>query len=150
MKKTEIALGGIVLAGIILRTLNLPGNGIIIVLSMTILAMMYYLLGFAVFNNIELRGIFQKVSYKKTTALEIILAVFAGIIIASLAMGILFNLQSYPGRELMLLTGLIATGLVLLISLVSYLVSGSGFSKRVLSRAVVFVFAGLVVQFLMP
>lgn len=148
MKIAEIITGGLVLTGIVLRILNLPGSGVLITFPLLFLSLMYYFLSFALLNDIRFRKILSKESYNETNPKKIILAILVGFVLANLVMGVLFKLQSYPGANNLLFISLIFTGIAIVISLAAYLSIKSGFSKRVLFRSLIIGLIGLMVHFM--
>ncbi|HOH23434.1 MAG TPA: hypothetical protein PLB61_08870, partial [Bacteroidales bacterium] len=84
------------------------------------LALLYYFLGFALFNRIGFKEIFKQESYKDISTQRIIGSIGAGWAISLICLGILFKLQHFPGSKILLIVGLIATLLVLAIALTEY------------------------------
>ena len=106
MKKLEIILGLIALIGILLKLLLIPGGGILLTLSLSMLAMCYYL-SFAFLNGIPLIEIFKKKSYENITPLKMIGVVGFGFALSAIAIGILFSLQFWPGARIQLQSGFV-------------------------------------------
>lgn len=120
MFKLEKILGVLAVIGIILQLAFIPGAGIVMVLSVTTLALLYYFLGFALFNRIGFKEIFKQESYNGISTQRIIGSIGAGWAISLICLGILFKLQHFPGSKILLIVGLIATLLVLAIALTEY------------------------------
>ena len=120
MKRFELIVGIIAIFGIALKFLHIPGSGILTVLTLLILSIFYYVFSFAFFNNIRLRDIFKKVSYKGTNTKRIIGAIGLGFALSTIIIGGLFKLQFWPGAPIVLMTGLVTTAIVLLIALIFY------------------------------
>ncbi len=138
MKKAEIYLALLALLAIIFKLALIPGAGILTVLSLSILGMMYYFLGFAFFNGIKLREIFKRSSYKNITAAKIIGAVLAGWVLSMTLIGIMFRLQFYPGGHNMLFFGLLGMMGVIVVSIIARLIAGeSRIFPRILKRIAV-------------
>jgi uncharacterized membrane protein len=150
MKKTELILGIFGLAGIILSLWNIPFSGVLTILSLMFLSMFYYLLSFALLNDIRLGGIFRKESYSEISTLNIVLAVLVGFVLSNLTIGIMFKTRSYPGADLMITIGLILAALIALSSIILYMKIRSGFPKKVLFRSLILGCAALLVYFFFP
>jgi len=134
MKITEKILTVIAILATIMKLLHWPGANILLILSLLFLSILYMYFGFAFFNNIRLREIFKKDSYKETAVLRIIGAIFTGIIIGSGLIGILFVALFWPGG-LIMLSFIIFFGLILLSFIVYKLIrTGAIFYKRILFR----------------
>ncbi len=150
MKKAEIILGIIAIAGIIMRLMAIPGGVILTLISLTVLSTLYYFLSFALLNGIRLRKIFKKESYAEINAQKIIAAILAGFSLSILTMGILFKIQSYPGANLMLIIGLVYIAIVALLSVTYYLRKKSALTKRVLYRSLVIGGLSLLIFVMLP
>ena len=120
MKRFELIVGLIAILGIALKIIHIPGGGILIVLALSTLSVFYYVFSFAFFNSIRLRDIFKKVSYKGTNTKRIIGTIGLGYTLSTLIIGGLFKLQFWPGAAMVLMTGLVTTGIVLFIALIFY------------------------------
>jgi glucan phosphoethanolaminetransferase (alkaline phosphatase superfamily) len=145
MKTLEKIVGIAFVISLILRFYLIPGYGILTVLLLTIIACIYYLFGFAFFNNIKLRQIFRKESYKGVSALRIIGAICAGISLATICTGTLFRLQHYPGGEINLLSGLICTLIVSIIALIKFYKNKSEYYSRIFKRIAIIGGFGLII-----
>jgi hypothetical protein len=144
MKTLEKIIGIAFVISLILRFNLIPGNGILTVFPLTILACIYNPLGFAFFNNIKLRKVFRKESYKGISTLRIIGAICAGIALSAICTGTLFRLQHYPGGEINLLSGLICTLIVLIIALIKFYKNKSEFYSRIFKRIAIIGGFGLI------
>ena len=138
MKKIESIVWLIAILGIFLKFFHLPGSVILITLALSILATFYYLFSFALFNDIKLRDIAIKESYRNINAKRIIVAVGLGIAIALIITGSLFNLLHFPGKSVMLLTGLIAMIIIYVVAINSYFRDKNDFYKRIFKRPVIY------------
>jgi len=145
MKITEKLLAGILVLSIVLKLFSIPGNSILLVLSSSVLMMLYFYVGFAIFNDISFKGIFKKKSYNGISALRIVGAIFSGIGLSIVLAGILFRLQHWPGGNFQLLTGIVFSAIILIILIVKYIKGKELFYKRLLTR---FVFVGVFGLFL--
>mgnify|MGYP006193907931 CR=1 FL=1 len=144
MKKFELIIGLIAILGIVLKLFHIPGSGVLTVLTLSTLSMFYYVFSFALFNDIRLRDIFKKASYKDTNAKRIIGAIGLGFALSTITIGGLFKLQFWPGATVQLMAGLVMTGLILLIAAIYYFRSKADYYTRVLKRIAIYSGLGLI------
>jgi hypothetical protein len=144
MKKAEKILGAIAIIAIVLKFLLISGSGFLTVISLGTLSVLYYLLSFAFFNDIRLRNIFKKESYRGISALRIIGTVLFGFAISLVVIAILFKLQSYPGGAFILLQGLISLGICLIVAVIRYGKTKSTNYKKIFSRSIIIGCFGLL------
>jgi glucan phosphoethanolaminetransferase (alkaline phosphatase superfamily) len=145
MKKTEKILIGIAILAIVLKYLFIPVSGALFTFSMMILSFIYFYLGFILFNNIRLRKVFKKESYKGISKLKIVGAICTGSALSLITIGFLFKGQHWPGADFNLLSGVICCSVVLIISLIKYNKSKSEYYKKILNRVTI----GVILGFLM-
>ena len=144
MKKFELIVGIIAIFGILLKIFLIPGGGILMVLACAILSVFYYVFSFALFNDIKLRNIFKKVSYKDTNAKRIVGAIGLGWGISTIIFGGIFKLQLWAGANINLLTGLVTTGLILLIATIFYFRNRADYYKRIFKKIAIYGGLGLI------
>jgi len=149
MKKFELIVGLIAILGIFLQTRHWPGGGALTGLALMLLFVFYYVFSFAFFNDIRLQDIFKKTSYKDTNVKKIICAIVLGWALSTIIIGVLFKLQFWAGADFLLKTGLIYTGLILLIAIFFYFRNKSNNYIRVFKRIVIYGGLGLVL-YLIP
>src|SRR4051812_16939260 len=113
MKLTERILISLTVLGVLLKLLLIPGASIIFLISIVLLWGLYFVFGFALFNNIRLRNIFKGKSYAHTNALRITGAACTGIVLSMLLNGILFKILHWPGAQVMLLSGPFPAGVII-------------------------------------
>ena len=143
MKKFELSVGLIAIIAIILKVLQIPGSGVLTVLTFSTLSIFYYL-SFALFNSIRLRDIFKSAAYKDTNAKRIIGAVGLGFSLSAILMGALFKLQFWPGGTAQLKIGLVTTGIILIIAAIFYFRNKIEYYRRVFKRIAVIGGLGLL------
>lgn len=148
MKKAEIILGIIALIGFVLNVQLFPGGALLTTLSMSLLHLIYILFGFLLFNDIRLRHIFKKSYYQGVNTMHIVGAIYAGLAVSIMVLSILFQFNYWPGKWILLLVGLIQIGLALLIFTPLYFIKKSAFSKRILSRLLIYGGLGLILYLL--
>lgn len=147
MKKLEISTLIILIIALIFKLMQYPGGDVLIGLGLSLLAMVYYPLGFFVFNSIRLRKILKRESYKGITFWRGFGAVATGIAFSILIMGIVFKLLLFPGASVMLGVGLVTTGISLIVTFIKYISNKeSTFYKRMLIRATIIGFFGLTMN----
>lgn len=144
MKKAEIIMGALSILALGLNLLLVPGSGLLTVLTLSILSIIYYILGFALFNGIQLRNIFKKESYIDVSGLRIIGAVGTGWALSATINGIMFKFQSWPGAEISLSAGLAGLTIVVIIGTIKYSKNRSEFYTEIFKRIVIFGGLGLV------
>ena len=87
------------------------------------------------FNNIRLRKVFSKDSYKNSTAIKIIGGVTTGFIISIFLFSILFGFTLWPGFEVMIIASLTVAIIPLIITFTAIIVSKDKFyRKRIISH----------------
>ncbi len=148
MKKLEIVLGSLAIIGVLMNFFEIAGGFIISIMSISFLSMFYYILSFALLNDIKFLKIFDKESYKGVGVIDIIMAILTGIGLSGLILGILFKLQSYPGASLMLNIHMIYVGIIIVVISVLNFINRLKIAKNILIRAILPVIAGLLILFL--
>lgn len=116
MKLIERVFFIIFLLGSFMVYVELSGGALFISISLTILACIYFYLGAALFNGVRLRKIFSKKAWSEVKGWMIASAVFCGVWLSILIVGIMFKALILEGANLMLNIGLIGT----IISLIWY------------------------------
>lgn len=137
MKKAELITGAIALIAIVLNSFLIPLSDVLLVLSFTLLAIIYGYLSFALFNNIQLRRIFKKSSYKGISTMRVVGAILTGLALSSTLVGILFTLMSFPGAFPNLILGTVGLTVALIVGLVKYSKSKSVYYTNIFKRIAV-------------
>jgi hypothetical protein len=146
MKKTEIILATLSIIALGLNLLLIPGGGVLTVLTLSALSMIYFYFGFALFNDIRLRIIFKKDSYKEISSLKILGAVGAGLALSMTTIGLMFKFQSWPGADINLGAGLFGLLIVTIVGLIKYSKNKSGYYTKIFKRAAIFGGLGLLLM----
>ena len=134
MKTTEKILAVIAIVGIIMKGLIITGRGLALMIGFAGLAILYmYFFSFAFFNDIRLRDIFKKQSYKGRSAVRIIGTIVLGFSLAVSLLGIFFNFQAYPGATLMLIEGTV----YLAICLITVAILATALRKQILYKKLI-------------
>jgi len=134
MKRLEKILGIIVLIALIMKFTLIPLSNVLFLLSLSILACIYYPLGFALFNQIGFKQIFKKDSYKGLSALRILGAIGVGTTLSLICVGVLFKLLHWPGAMIQLISGLVSTLIILIVALIRYFKSKSEYLINIIKR----------------
>lgn len=146
MKKAEIIMGALSILALGLNLLLVPGSGLLTFLTLSILSIIYFILGFALFNGIQLRNVFKKESYTDVSGSRIIGAVGTGWALSATINGIMFKFQSWPGAEINLNAGLVGLLIVVIIGKIKYSKNRSEYYTRIFKRIVIFGGLGLVLM----
>ena len=93
MKKSEKIFGILFAIAIIFKLALYPGGRIISTVSMTLLACIYFYFGFAFFNNIKLKNVFNRKSYEGISVLRILGSIGTGMVLSTVCLGTLFKLS---------------------------------------------------------
>lgn len=144
MKKTEKILGIIFLLALILKAFNIPGNSMLIGLSVLLLGGLYFYLGFALFNDIPIKKIFKKESYSNKSKWRIIGTIGIGMMLSTMMVGYLYKLLHYPGSKGMLIIGLIGILIGLSIMVVKNIQGKNDFYKNMIVRTAIIGMFGLL------
>ena len=148
MKRLEKILAILILIAFVLKLILVPFSGVLLTIFLLIIALIYYPFGFAFFNNIRLRNIFKKESYKGISVLHIIGAIVVGMALSVICVGILFKIQGYPMANFLLTDGLISSVIILIIGLIKYLKSKSSYYSFMLNRIAIIGGIGLLFLFI--
>lgn len=148
MNKLEKITGIIVLIALAMKYIFLIGGDIILVIAVGVLAVIYYPFGFAFFNNIQLRTIFKKFSYKGISKSRIIGAIGAGIGLSVVSLGSLYTIEHWKGAHLNLYIGLTLTFVVLIISLIKFYKHKDNYYIFIIKRIVIIGGLGLTLLLL--
>ena len=150
MKKAEIVIVVLCITAVILNFMLVPGGVLFTVLTFMLLSILYFNLGFALFNGIRLRNIFKKESYVGIKASRMIGCIGTGMALSLLIVGLLFKLLSWPGSFVNLMAGLFFVAVVLIISIIKLVTSKSSFYKWIIIRCVVLFTIGFICINLRP
>lgn len=141
MKWIEKILIVLFIAGLFMKFNIVPGGNVLILLSLGILAFLYFYLGFIVFNNINFRYAFKKYSYKGISGLRLTFTILAGVSISFLAIGILFKLLYWPGASINLLAGITTSLIILIAAVIKFSKNRENIYRLTMIRIVPFIVA---------
>lgn len=136
MRAIEKILISIFLISIFLKMIPLPGASPLITLASLALFLLYFLGGFILLLKIKISKLFSSTSYSGYKAIDILLAVFGGISIALLLLGILFKLNYWPGAAIMTLQGCMVAIPIVVLSVSRLAKTNAFLYKSILFRLV--------------
>jgi hypothetical protein len=144
MKKAELILIAGAVVGLILTLLNVPLHSLTISAFFTVLSFLYFYLGFALFNEIQLRKIFDAESYKGLGPWRIGLAIGTGIAISQITMGVMFTVLDYPMAKTLIQVGLVFTAVMLLVTSIINAKEKHRFYRNIILRCAVFIIMAII------
>lgn len=114
MRKTEIILITI----IVISSLFMIGGiteyiSLILLFSIILLAILYFVFGFLLLNNKHLYKIFSKSTYQDLNIQKVSIGIILGVVLSNILIAIQFKLMFWPGADAMLMVG----GLTMLVGL---------------------------------
>jgi len=145
MKKIELILIIIVLVSLLLKILSVPGMSLFFTVSLLILYLLYFFIGFVLFNDLKLSNILKKDSYTGLSILRIMGSVGVGIALAIACVGILYKVQHWNDANLYLYLGLALICILLIITIIKFNLSKADFYKGLIIRLSVFLLMSIFV-----
>jgi hypothetical protein len=133
MRKTEKILIVLIIIGQLMRIFEVSGGSVISISAAMLLAFLYLFFGFALFNGVRFRNIFQKGSFHMDRK-QIAISVFLGLGLAFSIMGIVFKLQILKEANITLMTGIIIMAVLLAILLKYW--KNTSFYSRIIIRVI--------------
>jgi len=149
MKKIEMILIFGAIIGLLLALFGVPLNSLIVSVFFVALGLLYFYLGFALFNDIQLRRIFNAESYKGLGTWRILIAVGTGLALSMLTIGFMFTILSYPMANTFLISGIILTTIMIFLTAFKNSQEKNQFYKNIIFRCVAFIVIA-VIFLLMP
>ncbi len=143
MKWLEICLGISILITMALSILLFPRFQFLFILSVGITANIYFLLSFALFNNVQINRIFIGGFLQGLSQLRLIGAILTGFVLSIVCVGIIFKFQSYPQPNFILSVGIIGLFISLIVSIIKFKKTNSSFYKNVVIRIALYSILGL-------
>jgi uncharacterized membrane protein len=144
MKKLEIILNTGAIIGLLLVLFNTPLDSLIASVFFITLSCLYYILGFALFNNIPLRKIFKADSYKGIGTWRILIAIGTGIALSILTIGIMCSALNYPMAVTFLVVGIVLTAIIITLALIRNAQEKNQFYRNITLRSFVFVIIAVI------
>jgi hypothetical protein len=99
MKILERIFLVMLLAGFTLLYMSLPGGLLLTIISTSLFALFYFALGFAIFNRIELKQIFNKSAYQGLNVFKLLVGFLSGYGVSMWLMSLLFLVAEWPGAR---------------------------------------------------
>jgi putative Mn2+ efflux pump MntP len=144
MKKLEFILIAGAVVGLLMSLFDVPLNSLIVSLSFMTLALIYFYLGFALFNNVRFRNIFKGGSFKGLGPWRIAIAIGTGIALSDLTVGFMFTILDYPMAKSLLSFGMVLTAIMLLLAAIRNAKEKDRFYRNIILRCAVFIIIGTV------
>ncbi|MBS2099514.1 GldL-related protein [Carboxylicivirga linearis] len=147
MKKLEKTAGILFLLGIIQIFFHLPLGNLFLNISTIIIVVLYLLLGFAYFNDINFKSIFkfEYLDYHSPISKRRLkFSAYSGLGLTTIAIGIFFKIKHYPGASVILILGFI---MVLALFIALYLKKKENkdlFFKTIANRFAILSIIGIV------
>jgi len=149
MKKVELILVLFAATSIAIHFQNILETDALLIVSLSALALYYYLFGFLLFNKIELKNVFRKMAYKGLTLKCILGSVILGITISGILTGMLTKLRMLSDGNAQFVGSLVLMASVMLTATYYYLQRRYDFLQRAWKRA--FVYGGIgILTYLTP
>lgn len=135
MKLTEKLIGVLSVILIVVQLINyISSLNTIIILCLLLLSSLYFGISFALLNNIRLRNVFKKESYKGISTVRIIGTIGAGIALSFIVIGILFKFYSWPFRNQHLIIGLSLLAIIAIPAIIKFITTNGLFYRNLLIR----------------
>jgi hypothetical protein len=140
--------GSVILSviGLVMKIFRLNGGNELLEIGLTLLAMVYFYLGFAVFNNIRLKDIFKKSSYSNISSGRIVGAIGVGMNLSIIVIGLLFKLLIFAGAFEMLTIGVTSLTITLFAALIVFILKKKNldfFYKDIFVKGAIAVIIGI-------
>lgn len=103
-------------------------------MSFLVLGLLYFYLGFALFNDIPFRKILVAESYKGIGVWRLATAIGAGFALSTLSVGFMFTILSYPMARTLLTYGSGLVVIILILALVMNIRKKNNFYRSILLR----------------
>lgn len=144
MKKLELILIAGAGLGLLMALFNVPTYTIVISVFFLVLSLLYFYLGFALFNGIHLRKIFTADSYMGLGSWRIGVAIGTGIAISQITIGIMSTVLDYPMAKTLIQVGLVFTAVMLLVASMRSAKEKHQFYRNIILRCAVFIIIAII------
>lgn len=145
MKKLEKISIAVIVAGVVGSLLQIDYSNAVFMIGCTLLAMIYFGLGFALFNDVSLRSIGKAGSFKSVGRL--VGSIAAGVALSIVVIGVQFKFLILQGAGEMLVIGTTLLAIIAIVALAMFIIRYKGessFYKGVFIRII----PALVIGFL--
>ncbi len=143
MTNIEKVLASAAVILVLLKFLSMPGAAMLLIMILSLLALFYFALGFAIFNGVGFREIFKEESFKKSSALKVIGAICTGFVLSVTIIGIIFKLFSWPGAHIILIMGVVGMMIITVVAALKHSKIKLKYYSRIFQRIAVFGFIAL-------
>ncbi len=141
---TEKILFGLFIFGLVLKEFDMTGADLLLLFSAAIASTFYYVMGFFLINDINLKDIFKRETTQNLKPLFILGPIIAGWDFSLIILGILFKILLFPGADILLFSGLILLTILTIASHFWVKKKYPEIFKRFFFRASIFVFGAVV------
>ena len=148
MRKAEKIIAVIAITSLGLNLFLVTGGGAMTVLTLFLLSLIYMIFGFAIFNKLKLRDLFNKESYNEISPKRIIGAVGAGLALSTTTIGLLYKIQGWTGASVQLGTGIVCLVAVMIISIIKNSKNKSDYYRGIIKRCIIFSSLGVILLLL--
>ena len=148
MKKLELILIVGAIIGFVMALFDVPLHTLVVSLFFLALGLLYFYLGFALFNGIRLRNIFKAESYKELNAWRILTAIGTGIAISTITIGFMLSILTYPMAGASLVVGMVFATIIIILSWFKNSRERNQFYSNIIVRCLIFVIIGAIFLFL--
>lgn len=144
MKIVEKIIIVLVVFSLIMKINIMHGGGLLLVISLSTLACIYFPLGIMLFNAISLKDAINREAYKEVTRLKMFLSIVLGMGMAAICMGIMFKMLQWPLPNINLIAGITLLLIVLLIAVIRIRKSDANYFSRIVKRIVIIGIVGIL------
>jgi len=137
MSKFEKIIGVIILSTFILKLALVPGASTFLVFFFIFLILSYTFFGFVILNQIHIKNLFKKESFRDISALRLVGTILLGCVFAIFCMGCLFKIQHWPGAMALPYIAFILAIIPLVLILLKYFKTKNIFYLNTLKRFVI-------------
>jgi hypothetical protein len=144
MIKTERYLVAFAIVSLTFNIAGITGAAFLMMISLLILSLFYYIFSFALLNGISFSNIFRRSTYKAISGLRLAGTVATGMALAPICTGILYCALHLNGGEIIILTGIVSGMFVGIVAAIRYRKSKSKFYTDIFIRLGIFTIAGIL------
>jgi len=137
-----LVIGAVI--GLFLALFNTPLDSLIVSVFFITLSCLYFILGFALFNNISLWKIFNAVSYQGLALWSILIATGTGITLSILTIGLMFTILSYPMAKTLLVVGIVLGAIIIILAQIKNAQEKNQFYRNITLRCLVFLIIAVI------
>lgn len=127
MRKAELTLVGAVAISLLATALTLPGSGILLTVTIMMLAFFYLYTSTAHFNNVRWKEMRNSSMLSKVSRKYRMLALYAGVVISMALLSVLFQANHWPSANI--LTVVSALALLPVTAFCIYKIAGNSMNK---------------------